>query len=126
MRGMIDGLVSGRIHGAPTERTTKAGKPFATAKLRVALRDGATQFVNVIAFDEVAVDALLALSDRDSVAIAGELTVGVYEPENGAARPTLDLLAHSVLTEYHVARKRKAVRGGNAPLPFDDELPGAA
>lgn len=36
----------------------------------------------------------------------------------------LNLLAHSVLTEYHVARKRKAVV--EPSLPFDDELPGAA
>ena len=40
------------------------------------------------------------------------------------ARLCLNLLAHSVLTEYHVARKRKAVV--EPSLPFDDELPGAA
>jgi hypothetical protein len=51
----------------------------------------------------------------------------VFTDKHGAARPSLDLLAHSVLTEYHVARKRKAVRGSDDPgLPFDDAMSGAA
>jgi single-stranded DNA-binding protein len=124
---MIDALIAGRLSGAPVERTTKAGQLFATCKVRVSLRDGSAQFVNVIAFDESAVGSLLALSDHDSVALAGELTVGVYQRENGAARPTVDLVAHAVLTAYHVARKRKAISEAEpAALPFDDELPGAA
>ena len=45
------------------------------------------------------------------------------QPEIGAARP---LVAHAVLTEHHVARKRKAVCGQGSPPPLDDELPGAA
>ena len=66
--------LAGRLHGVPTESRTKDQKPFATCKVRASLRDGATQFVHVIAFDGVPVDAPLALSDRDSVALAGELT----------------------------------------------------
>ena len=30
---MIDVLIQGRLHAAPQQRTSKAGKPFATAKL---------------------------------------------------------------------------------------------
>jgi single-stranded DNA-binding protein len=79
--------------------------------VRAALRDGATVFVNCIAFAEDAVTALLALLDGDSVALAGELTPKVYQPQTGEPRPSLDLLVHAVLTQYHVARKRKAVEG---------------
>src|SRR5262249_45603677 len=126
---MIDALIAGRLHGAPAERTTSAGKPFATCKVRVSLRDGVVLFINVIAFDRAAVTALLALSDGDSVALAGELTPKVWVAPDGAARPKVDLLAHGVLSEYHVARKRKTVRAADPDhpgLPFDDALPGAA
>ncbi|MGB6488764.1 MAG: hypothetical protein WBE91_17930, partial [Steroidobacteraceae bacterium] len=57
-----------------------------------------------------AVTALLALQDGDSGALAGELTPKVYTPQSGEPRPSLDLLAHAVLTEYHIARKRNAVQ----------------
>ena len=106
---MIDALIAGRLYGKPAERTTSAGKPFATAKVRVSTRDGDALFVNVIAFAESAVTALLALSDGDSIALTGELTPKVYTPNSGEPRPSLDLLAHAVLTEYHVSRKRQAM-----------------
>jgi single-stranded DNA-binding protein len=121
---MLDALIAGRLYGAPASRTTKARRPFATAKVRVSLRDGGTAFVNVIAFAESAVTALLALADGDSVAFAGELTASAYLDKEGVAKPSLDLLAHSVLSAFHVQRRRKAVT--ESPLPFDDELPGAA
>jgi single-stranded DNA-binding protein len=123
---VIDALIAGRLYGAPAERMSKTGKAYATAKVRTAAGDGASLFVNVIAFAAPAVTALLALQDGDSVALSGELTPKVWTDKNGEARPALDLTAHAVLTEYHVARKRKAVRDEPqqaAPLPFDDALP---
>ncbi|MGA7540619.1 MAG: hypothetical protein WBW93_17820 [Steroidobacteraceae bacterium] len=70
----------------------------------------------------------MALSAGDSVALSGELSVKVFTPQNGEPRPSLDLLAHGVLTEYHVARKRKAAaqeaRSNRSAVPFDDDLQG--
>lgn len=104
---MIDALIQGRIFGQPTQRTGQSGKPFTVAKLRTATKDDAL-FVSVIAFDEQAQRALLALSDKDAAAIAGELTPKVWTDKEGNARPALDLVAHAVLTAYHVQRKRQA------------------
>jgi single-stranded DNA-binding protein len=127
---MIDALIAGTVHGKPAERTASSGKPYATAKIRVPTRAGETLFVNVIAFDAEPVRALLALSEGDSAALAGELTARAYADRDGNPRPSLDLLARSVLTPYHVARKRKAVRDAGATtdngFPFDDDLPGVA
>jgi single-stranded DNA-binding protein len=106
---VIDALIGGRIYTKPVERTSKNGNRFATAKLRVSMRDGESISVNVIAFADAAVIGLLALSDGDSVALSGELTPNVWTDKDGKARPTLDLLAHAVLTPYHVSRKRQAV-----------------
>ena len=120
---MIDALVSGHLQGAPKGRTTKTGNPFATCVVRVSIRDGSSVFVNVIAFASPAVTALLALGDGDAIAMAGELTPKVYTPQGGEPRPSLDLLAHAVMSAYHLARKRKAVRDAGRPdEPFDDDL----
>ena len=117
---MIDALISGKLYGQPTERTSKTGKPFALAKVRAAGGDGESLFVNVIAFDTAPCTALLALGDGDSVALSGSLTPKVWTDKEGNARPGLDMVAHHVLTAYHVTRKRNAMQrgenvSGNAP-----------
>jgi hypothetical protein len=128
---MIDALIAGRLHGSPKSRTSKSGQRYATAVVRASLRDGTATFCNTITFAEPAVAALLALSDGDSVALSGELTPKVYVPQSGEPRPSLDLLAHAVISPFSVTRKRRAALAAAAApvaveLPFDDELPGAA
>jgi hypothetical protein len=85
--------------------------------------EGESLFVNVIACDDTAKTALLALDDGDSVALTGALTPKVWADKNGEARPALDMVAHCVLTAYHVRRKRKAIqpgdRRGNEPVQGD-------
>ena len=107
---MIDGLIGGKLNGAAKEHPSKTGKRFATAKLRAPLADGDSIFVSVIAFSETVVDGLLALDDGDSVALSGALTPKVWQPANGEARPALDLIAHALVTPYHVQRKRQQVQ----------------
>ena len=108
---MIDGLLNGKLYNKPTERVGPSGKVFVVAKVRVPVGDAL--FVNVIAFDEKAKAALLALDDGDSVALAGALTPKVWTDRNGDAKPALDMVAHAVMTAYHVKRKRAAVQGEN-------------
>ncbi len=121
---MIDALIQGTLYKVPQARTASNGRRFATANVRTPTKDGTAIFVSVIAFAESAVTALLALEDGDAVALAGELTPKVYQPRDGGEpRPSLDLVAHKVLTEYHVARKRKAVAGNRDDRSPDDERP---
>lgn len=134
---MIDALIGGRVFGKPARRTGASGKPFTTAKVRTPSGDGDSIFVNVICFDQSVGDSLLTLSDGDSVALAGALSVKLWTPATGGdPRPALDLVAHAILTSYHVKRKREAMQGSPshvrpgsgyreayAPLP-EDELRG--
>ncbi|HDR8932817.1 hypothetical protein [Burkholderia vietnamiensis] len=108
---MIDGLVSGKLFGTATSRQGRGGGTFVTCKVRAAVDGGESLFVNVITFSTTAGDALLALADGDSVALAGTLTPKVWTDKHGDAKPALDMVAHAVLTAYHVKRKRAAVRG---------------
>ena len=112
---MIDALIAGRVYGQPSERTGKSGKRFVVAKLRAAVDGADTVFINVVAFADSAQSALLALGDGDSAAVTGPLKIGVWQDKEGNTRPALDLVAHQVLTSYHVTRKRAAVRP--APVP---------
>lgn len=126
----IDALIFGRLHRAPKQHTASSGMLYTTATVRTATRDGNAIFVSVIAFESEPANALLALAEGDSVALAGELTPKVWKPKDGGEpRPALDLCVHAVLTEYHVARRRKAMqeaRGHAETLPFNDRLPRGA
>jgi hypothetical protein len=55
------------------------------------------------------------------VALAGTLTgASAFTDKEGAARPSLDLVAHQVLTAYHVRRKRKEMQPGDGPHVPDE------
>jgi single-stranded DNA-binding protein len=112
---MIDGLIAGRLYGEAQIRTGQNGKRFVTCKVRATAGDGDTLFVNVIAFDDDVQSALLALGDADSVALTGALTPKVWTDKNGLVKPALDMVAHGILSAYHVRRKRQAVSGESAP-----------
>lgn len=116
---MLDGLIGGKVYGKPAARTGQNGKRFVTAKVRAAGGDGESLFVNVITFSESTGAALLALDDGDSVALSGALTPKVWTDKNGETRPALDMVAHAVLTSYHVKRKRQAVQPQAAPASPD-------
>lgn len=114
---MIDGIIGGRIYGKPAKRTSQNGNPFVVAKVRAAGGDGEALFVNVITFTDSVGEALLALDDGDSVSLSGTLTPKVWIPPQGEPRASLDMVAHAVMTAYHVQRKRKAVAGNEPPPP---------
>lgn len=106
---MIDGLIGGKLHGKPVQRTGQSGRPFVTCKVRTSTGGEAVLFVNVIAFSERVGAILLALDDGDSVSLSGPLTPKVWTDSKGESRPVLDMVAHAALTSYHVTRKRQAV-----------------
>jgi len=120
---MIDALVAGRLHGAPEIKTSQKGKRYAAAHVRAFDGGGKVIRVYVVAFAESAINALLALKDGDSVALTGELTPKAYIGQHGDALPRLDLLAHAVLTEYHVERKREAMGAAFDEPPAAEEVP---
>lgn len=110
---MIDALIQGKLIKAPESRTTKAGKPMASARLRVATADPAASVLcGVVAFEPEAVAALLALGEGDAVSVAGPLKVGTWTDKEGNARPSLDLVADRVLSVYAIRKQRAAAGGG--------------
>lgn len=114
---MIDALIAGKLFSTPAQHTAKNGNYFATAKVKVATCDGQSLIANVIAFDADTCTALLELDEGDSVALSGTLTPKAWTDREGNARPSIDLVAHQVITPYHVTRKRRAMEGSYHASP---------
>ena len=112
---MIDALITGKIHGTPSRRTGPSGKPFAVCKVRAPLADNDAIFVSVITFSASAGNALLALTDGDSVSLAGSIVPKVWRPTNGEPKPAIDMVASAVLTLYQIDKKRKAAKPNEQP-----------
>lgn len=94
---MIEGLVSGRIHGDVERRVDKVGNTFTVAKLRAVSADGDTLFVNVIVFDPSVAKTLADLLEGDAVSVSGSLNPKVWVDKQGNHRPALDMVARRVL-----------------------------
>ncbi len=126
LKNMIDALITGKLYGPAQKRAGQSGSEYVTCKLKVTMADGEPIFCNVIAFDDHVQYVLTEMGDGDSVALSGALTPKVWEDKQGNARAAVDLIAHAVLTPYHVKRKRLAAQGlskpGDTVSPHDTDL----
>lgn len=112
----IEALLVGKLHARAEQRTSKAGKPFVTTKARVNAGDGDCVFVSVIAFNETACAALLALEAGDALALAGTVKPGAWVDREGNPKPSLDMVAAQVLTVYGLKKKRETIgQAGERP-----------
>lgn len=95
---MIDGLIAGRLMGDASRRVDKAGRTYIVARVLARNKTDEEFIVNVIAFNDAACSALLALADGDALSLAGPLTPKVWTDKQGNVRPSLDLIAQRVLS----------------------------
>lgn len=108
---MISALIQGALAADPTERTTREGKPFVTASLRVAAGADAL-FIGVAAFDRTAAERLAQMRKGGTVAAVGVLEQANWTGKDGTERQGWRLTASEVLTAYAATRKRRAAEGG--------------
>ena len=114
---MIDGLIAGRLMGDASRRTDKMGRTFIVARALARNKADEEFIVNVIAFDEAACAALLALRDGEALTLSGALTPKVWTDKQGIARPSLDMVAALVMTAYHANHKQAAMGGSDDDAP---------
>ena len=106
---MLSILASGALTADPRERTTTAGKPYATCTMRVPCEDGEPMLISVIAFAPDVVQAILALGKGDAVSISGRAKLTSWT-KDGEQRHGLSVVVDRVLTAYAVGKQRKAAR----------------
>jgi single-stranded DNA-binding protein len=119
-------LITGTLWKDPIARTSKAGKPFATAFVKAGTPADAL-FCNVVAFDKNAQAELLRLEEGDALSVQGPAKVGVFE-KNGEHRASLEVIAAHVLALRQPPKPREAKPKPIAATPpgrpdFDDEIP---
>lgn len=96
-------LVSGKLAKAPERKTSKGGKPYGVANVRVGAGDAVTWW-RVMAFDTEEIERLMELSAGESVSASGSFNAEVYQSKkDGSTKIAFTLLADAVL----VPRKRK-------------------
>ncbi|MEX3852634.1 single-stranded DNA-binding protein [Paraburkholderia sp. BR10923] len=105
---MIDGLLGGVLVKDPETRAAKNGSTYVLATLRVPMGGDAVIFARIMAFSHVK-DELQALAKGDPVSVTGALEIGTWKTDTGEVRPSLSVIAHAIVSPYHVKRRRAEV-----------------
>lgn len=121
---MIRALIAGSLFADPLQRTSKTGKPFATARLFVPQGEEGRIFCSAIAFDDLAVKRLLQLKAGASVAMSGVLKVGTWSAKDGTVNPSLDMVADEIAATTPRPKKTKEDLPGYSRGNHFDDLPG--
>ncbi len=76
-------LISGTVYKAPETKTSKAGRNFAVATVRVADGDK-SNYWRITIFSESAQQDMLALRAGDAVSLQGSAKFEIWQPDGAA------------------------------------------
>ena len=106
-------LAAGTLAADPVARTSSAGKPYATAVLRVATGEEPV-FVSAIAFSTSAAEALLAHKKGDIVSLVGLATLSGWTDRDGKERNGMKLVCTRCISPHEAARQREKIAKAQA------------
>src|SRR5271156_642436 len=121
-------LVSGALFRAPELKSSKAGKSYVLATVKVTA-DNNVDFWTFMGFSETVQTELLRLGEGDKLSAQGSFKVEPYTARDGQTRINRTLFADQVLALRQPPRERKprAAAAGASSAParaeFDDGLP---
>ena len=116
---MIRALITGTLYGSPQTRTSAAGKPFTTAKLRADGKEGVPVWCSLIAFGEQA-ERLASLQQGAAVAVAGRAEVSAWIGRDGEATGGLSLVVDELATLKGRPRPPRPRQPEASAAGFDD------
>jgi single-stranded DNA-binding protein len=119
---MIRALLTGILYGEPQARISKSGSTFATAKIRADGKDGASLWISIVAFNELA-ERLLTLHGNNAVALSGKLEVSAYVAKTGEPAAGLSVVCDELATLKAKPRPQPAPAPQLVAAGFDDDLP---
>lgn len=99
-------IVTGSLFKAPEQRTSKAGKLFVTAIVKVS-KGEVFEWWRIAAFSESARTELLRLADGDAISVQGPFRAEVFE-KDGEHRISLSITADQVLALRQPPKSRAA------------------
>ena len=119
-------LATGQLYGDPQARTSQAGKPFTTAKVRADGKDGAVLWISIVAFGDLA-DRLLTMKANTALALSGKLEVSAYTAKDGTPAAGLSVVCDELATLKAKPKPKAEPEPAQAQQPviagFDDDLP---
>jgi hypothetical protein len=104
---MISALITGALFRSAESRTSKSGKQFVTATVRIKDGDG-SQFVRLVAFSESAQAELLRLQDGDCFSAQGQFKAEIYAKDGGEPKVSLSIVADQILALRQPAKQSNA------------------
>jgi single-stranded DNA-binding protein len=108
---------TGRLHGAPQQRTSKNGNPFTTAKLIVEQEgDAPALWLSITGFGETG-EAISALTAGAVVSITGKAIFSVYQSKGGEPRISVNVILDGFLTLQGTFRTSPKPRNPPARKP---------
>lgn len=114
---MIRVLTTGTVYADPAARTSQAGKPFTTAKLRADGKDGSTVWVSLVAFADLA-ERLATLKAGAAIAVSGRAEVSAYLSKSGEPAAGLSVVIDELATLR--PKPKPKVVAADYSEPFDD------
>ncbi|MFO1102480.1 MAG: single-stranded DNA-binding protein [Methylocystis sp.] len=109
-------LIQGALYRTPERKTSRAGKSYVSATIRV--RDGeGSQFWRVTIFSESASEEIMRLSEGDAVSVQGAMRAELYRPDDGEPRLSFSLVADRVLALQQPPRKPEKQLAGSPNDP---------
>ena len=119
---MIRALTTGQLYGEPQARTSQAGKPFTTAKLRADGKDGAAVWISLVAFGELA-ERLAGMKANNAVAVSGKAELNAYLNRDGEPAAGLSIVIDELATLKAKPKPKPEPAPAAAAEPFDDSIP---
>jgi single-stranded DNA-binding protein len=126
-------LITGVLFKPTEERTSsKTGRTFVSATLKVGGESGDAEFWQVTAFSQSVQAELLRLSAGDALSAQGKLKVELWQPRDGGeVRISRSLFADQILALKAPPKERtpkpkaakEAPEQSTAAPPFDDGIP---
>ncbi len=119
---MIRALTTGQLFGDPQVRTSQAGKPFTTAKLRADGKDGAAVWISLVAFGELA-ERLATLKANAALSVSGKAELNAYLTRDGEPAAGLSLVVDELATLKARPKPKPEPALMRPAEPFDDSIP---
>ena len=119
---MIRALVTGSLYGDPQARTSQAGKPFTTAKLRGDGKDGVTVWISLVAFGEQA-ERLATLKANAALSVSGKAELNAYTNKAGEPAAGLSIVIDELATLKAKPKPKPEPALMRPAEPFDDSIP---
>src|SRR5258707_6704895 len=110
-------LVTGALCRQAEEKTSsKTGRVFVSATLKVGGETGDAEFWSITAFSQSVQAELLRLGAGDAVSVQGKLKVELWQRDGGEVRISRSIFADSVLALKAPPRERRAKAAASTPL----------